>query len=85
MTDLLRSKNRLKTLVYSHAVPEGGPDRDWDVCSFMRLVERETGSQLERLYVETHALPGALVSDSRCSTIPIPEYIAMDGEAHNSL
>ncbi|KAK7921624.1 hypothetical protein PG985_009646 [Apiospora marii] len=60
MAAFLRSNKRLKTLVYSHSTPEDAPRRELDVCSFLRLIEREAGSQLERLCFEaytTHLAP----------------------------
>ncbi|KAK8038684.1 hypothetical protein PG993_007095 [Apiospora rasikravindrae] len=61
MEAFLRPTTRLKTLVYYHTIPGDDIRPNWDVCSFLRVIEREAGSQLERLCVKTSALYDELV------------------------
>lgn len=51
MTTFLRRTLNLKELTYSHCVMEH-TTQDWDVCRFVRAIEREAGGNLETLEVQ---------------------------------
>ncbi|KAH7304318.1 hypothetical protein B0I35DRAFT_465302 [Stachybotrys elegans] len=55
MAQLLRASVQLETLAYSHcALPDDTMSVPWDFGSFLHMLECETGSHLQRLYVEGH-------------------------------
>lgn len=56
----LRRTPNLKELAFSNCVIEGQASQNWDVCSFVAAIEREAGSYLESLKIETDDFGGPL-------------------------
>ncbi|KAH7313933.1 hypothetical protein B0I35DRAFT_513503 [Stachybotrys elegans] len=63
MTVFLRAAVRLETFVYYQDAAQEESNAKWDIYTFIRMVERETGPRLQRLYINTACAlaPGPLL------------------------
>lgn len=60
IADFLKHTTRLRKLKYSHSTNGNNRRQSWDICKFVTAIEREIGSQLEKLSISIVRLSGLI-------------------------